>query len=413
MKQVTAEKFIIAVGGRPKYPGIPGDKECCITSDDIFSLDHPPARACLGGFSGCALSAPREDPSLSPPHAETPSPPHPQGKTLCIGASYIALETAGFLTACGFPTTVMARSVFLRGFDTEIASAIVEHMERHGTKFLREVVPTKFEKTADGKVKVTYKSTNLGFEAEAVFDTVVLAVGRDACTGDLGLDKAGVATAPGGKIPVIDEQTNAPHIFAIGDVLESRQELTPVAIKAGVRLARRLYGGGTLKMDYDEVPTTVFTPLEYGCVGLSEEAAIAKYGADAVEVYILYNTPLVRSASSSFFLKFLLLRSAAPASGAFSQPRRALRARCALGTVARLTRGLAGPAASCAGVGVQPPGGARGGAAPRGERVLLQGEAAALLTLRSPLRCSPALRRAQSMPDAALSSVPPPPTLCR
>lgn len=171
---------------------------------------------------------------------------------------------------------------------------IVEHMERHGTKFLREVVPTKFEKTEDGKVKVTYKNSSLGFEAESIFDTVVLAVGRDACTADLGLDLAGVKTVPGGKIPVEDEQTNVPHIYAIGDVLESRQELTPVAIKAGVRLARRLYGNGTLKMDYNEVPTTVFTPLEYGCVGLSEEAAAAKYGKDNIETYILYNTPLAR-----------------------------------------------------------------------------------------------------------------------
>jgi pyruvate/2-oxoglutarate dehydrogenase complex dihydrolipoamide dehydrogenase (E3) component len=62
------------------------------------------------------------------------------------------------------------------------------------------------------------------------------------------------------------------------------QELAPVAVKAGVRLARRLYGGGTLQMDYDAVPTTVFTPLEYGCVGYSEEAAAAKYGEDNIEV---------------------------------------------------------------------------------------------------------------------------------
>lgn len=257
VKEITSQRFVVAVGGRPRYLGVPGDTECCLTSDDIFSLDHPP------------------------------------GKTLCVGASYISLETAGFLTALGYDTTVMARSIFLRGFDQEIAGMIAGHMERHGTKFLKELTPTKFEKTEDGRVKVTYKSTQWGFEAEGLFDTVVLAVGRDACTRDLGLDSAGVeVVAATGKIPVTDEQTNVENIYALGDVLESRQELTPVAIKAGIRLARRLYGGGTLTMDYDEVPTTVFTPMEYGCVGLSEEAAKEKYGEDNVEVYMLLSTPL-------------------------------------------------------------------------------------------------------------------------
>lgn len=104
-------------------------------------------------------------------------------------------------TRLRFNTTVMARSIFLRGFDLEISNMIVEHMERHGTKFLREMVPTKFERTEDGKVKVTYKSQQFGFEAENVFDTVVLAVGRDACTADLGLDKAGVEARPSPDIP--------------------------------------------------------------------------------------------------------------------------------------------------------------------------------------------------------------------
>ncbi len=79
--KVTADKFVIAVGGRPSYPGIPGDKEFGITSDDLFSLKKAP------------------------------------GKTLVVGASYVALECAGFLTAFGYDTTVMVRSIFLRGFD--------------------------------------------------------------------------------------------------------------------------------------------------------------------------------------------------------------------------------------------------------------------------------------------------------
>ena len=83
-----------------------------------------------------------------------------------------------------------------------------------------------------------------------------------------------------------------PHIYAIGDVLESRQELTPVAIQAGRLLAQRLYGGGTASMDYNTVATTVFTPLEYGCVGMAEEHAAEAFGADNLEVYHTYFKPL-------------------------------------------------------------------------------------------------------------------------
>lgn len=119
-----------------------------------------------------------------------------------------------------------------------------------------------------------------------------------------------------GKIPVTDEeQTNVPYIYAIGDILEGKLELTPVAIQAGRLLAQRLYGGSTVKVsfvlsptetvfsviifsllilfffllhlkqcDYEKVPTTVFTPLEYGCCGLSEEKAIEKFGEENIEV---------------------------------------------------------------------------------------------------------------------------------
>ena len=130
---------------------------------------------------------------------------------------------------------------------------------------------------------------------------MLLAVGRDAFTHKLGLDKVGVDVNPkSGKLPVQDETTSAPHVFAIGDVVDGEAldppsaltELTPVAIQAGRLLASRLYGGGTRLMDYQMVPTTVFTPLEYGCVGLTEEAAIAAYGDANVEVYHQYFTPL-------------------------------------------------------------------------------------------------------------------------
>jgi thioredoxin/glutathione reductase (selenoprotein) len=265
--KATAASFVIAVGGRPKYPDIPGDRECCITSDDLFSLPKPP------------------------------------GRTLVVGASYVALECAGFLTALDFDTTVMMRSIPLRGFDSECAGKIVEHMKDHGTKFIQGCVPTRFERQPSGKVRATWGKGGDAPDEHGEFDTVLLAIGRYALTQQLNLDKVGVEVDPR-SLKIINppdahdtvgdsEQSTCPHIFAIGDVLEGRPELTPVAIKAGQRLAQRLFSTGAgLRMDYNSVATTVFTPIEYGCVGWSEEEAEKELGADGIDVYHSLYTPL-------------------------------------------------------------------------------------------------------------------------
>eukprot|EP01027_Heterolobosea_sp_BB2_P022157 GEZU01032599.1.p2 GENE.GEZU01032599.1~~GEZU01032599.1.p2 ORF type:complete len:504 (+),score=174.12 GEZU01032599.1:256-1767(+) len=257
--KITGRRFVIATGGRPKYPDIPGAKEYGITSDDLFSLPKAP------------------------------------GKTLVVGASYVALECAGFITGLGMDCTVMIRSIPLRGFDQQIAEMIVEYMEEHGTKFIRNSVPTSLEKEGD-KIKVTWSRKMGDYDlgtATDTFDTVLFAIGREAETKNIGLDKIGIKTNPVGKIAVNKyEQTVVPHIYAIGDVLANNLELTPVAIQAGVLLARRLYGGSQKLMDYINVPTTVFTPLEYGCVGLSEDAAVEAYGLENLKIYHSYMTPL-------------------------------------------------------------------------------------------------------------------------
>ncbi|KAG8439415.1 hypothetical protein GDO86_005577 [Hymenochirus boettgeri] len=260
IKYFTAERFLIATGERPRYLGIPGDKEYCITSDDLFSLPYCP------------------------------------GKTLVVGASYVALECAGFLLGLGLDVTVMVRSILLRGFDQQMANKIGEHMDEHGVKFIKQSVPTKIEQVeagTPGKLKVTSQAAD-GTEMTEEYNTVLLAVGRDACTKNIGLEIPGVKiNEKTGKIPVTDEeQTNVPYVYAIGDVLEDKLELTPVAIQAGRLLARRLYGQATVKCDYVNVPTTVFTPLEYGSCGLSEENAIKKYGEENLEVYHSYFWPL-------------------------------------------------------------------------------------------------------------------------
>ncbi|VTJ78060.1 Hypothetical predicted protein [Marmota monax] len=257
----SASKFVIATGERPRYLGIQGDKEYCVTSDDLFSLPYCPC------------------------------------KTLVVGASYVALECAGFLAGFGLEVTVMVRSILLRGFDQEMAEKVGSYMERHGVKFLRKFVPVKIqqlERGSPGKLKVWAKSTEGPETIEEVYNTVLLAIGRDSCTRKLGLEKIGVKiNEKNGKIPVNDmEQTNVPHVYAIGDVLEGRPELTPVAIQAGKLLARRLFGASSEKCDYMSVPTAVFTPLEYGCCGLSEEKAIEVYKKENLEVYHTLFWPL-------------------------------------------------------------------------------------------------------------------------
>jgi len=252
-KELTAKNFVLAVGGRPKYPDIPGAKELGITSDDIFSLPHNP------------------------------------GKTLLVGASYISLETGGFLHGIGLDVTVMVRSILLRGFDQQMSESIGDYMQDHGIKFVRPCVPTALEEVEPGKPgKIRVKGKyNDGTDYEDVFNTVIFAIGRDADTANLGLPVAGVKVNPKNqKVPVNDrEQSNVSHVYAIGDMIDEGLELTPVAIQAGKLLARRLAEKSEVKMNYRQVATTVFTPIEYGCVGLSEEEAEKIYGKENIEVY--------------------------------------------------------------------------------------------------------------------------------
>jgi pyruvate/2-oxoglutarate dehydrogenase complex dihydrolipoamide dehydrogenase (E3) component len=202
---ITADAFVIATGGRPKVADIPG-KELCITSDDIFAMKTTP------------------------------------GKTLVVGASYVALECAGFLHGVGFDTSVMMRSIPLRGFDQQMAGQIKTYMQEEGCTFIEKMVPVSVEMAPSGRKLVKWTSTDGASSGEGEFDTVLFAVGRDVCTNAMGLDATGVALNPkNGKVPTVDEQTNVPHIYAIGDVIDgdalsppsALTELTPVAIQAG------------------------------------------------------------------------------------------------------------------------------------------------------------------------------------
>mmetsp|Transcript_20540 Transcript_20540/g.56699 ORF Transcript_20540/g.56699 Transcript_20540/m.56699 type:complete len:632 (+) Transcript_20540:71-1966(+) len=240
---LTSSRFLIATGGRPTPLQCEGG-ELAISSDDVFALEESP------------------------------------GKTLCVGASYISLECAGFLAGIGLDVTVAVRSILLRGFDRECSDKIGEYMKDHGVQFRNKVTPTKLEKTESNQIKVTFSDGS-----EDTYDTVLSAIGRQADTDKLGLDKIGVEVNPKNKrIPGTLEQTACPNVYAVGDVLDDTPELTPVAIQAGVLLSRRLFGESKEAMDYLNVCTTVFTPLEYGCVGYSEDEAIEKFGESGVEV---------------------------------------------------------------------------------------------------------------------------------
>merc|ERR1719198_1447688 len=117
---ITADTFVVAVGGRPKYPDIPGAAEHGISSDDVFAMKTPP------------------------------------GKTLVVGASYVALECAGFVHGTGYDTTVMMRSIPLRGFDQQMAGIVKDHMASAGIGFIGGATPSSVTMTEEGKKKVTW-----------------------------------------------------------------------------------------------------------------------------------------------------------------------------------------------------------------------------------------------------------------
>lgn len=245
----TAKNILIAVGGRPSYLDVPGSREFCITSDDLFWVKKAP------------------------------------GKTMVIGAGYIAMECGGFMKGMGHDTYLMVRSTPLRNFDQDMIAKVVEDMTDHGINFVTKSVPTKFEKAEDGRIKVTWTNTDTKEECADYFDTVLQAIGRYADSVQLGLESAGVKHERGKIIVNKDNQTSTANIYAIGDVAQGSPELTPVAIKEGLYLVDRLFAGGSRYVNYEQIPTTIFTPLEYSCMGLTEERAIEKLGQENVEVY--------------------------------------------------------------------------------------------------------------------------------
>ncbi|HNP63290.1 MAG TPA: glutathione-disulfide reductase [Woeseiaceae bacterium] len=250
-RKVTAERLVIATGGRPIVPDIPG-AELGITSDGFFELEERPQRV------------------------------------LIAGSGYVAVELAGVLNGLGSDTSVVVRKEgVLRSFDSMLSNELMQAMQQSGIALDTGVVPGAVEKTADGLVMKAVDGREFG-----PVDCILWAVGRAPNTESLDLDKVGVRTDANGFIPTdAYQKTNIDNIFALGDVT-GRAALTPVAIAAGRRLADRLYGGMAGRyLDYELIPTVIFSHPTIGTVGLTESEARADFG-DAVKVYNTAFTPM-------------------------------------------------------------------------------------------------------------------------
>ncbi|MGQ9831455.1 MAG: glutathione-disulfide reductase [Thermochromatium sp.] len=247
----TADHIVIATGGRPIVPRMPG-AELGITSDGFFALEEQPRRVAI------------------------------------IGGGYIGVELAGVLSAFGTEITIVAledRLLWL--FDPLISEILAEHMQQHGIEVHLQFEVTEVARDAQGLVLVGRSGERL-----TGFDQVIWAVGRAPNTRPLNLEVAGIRVEPNGVIPTDDYQnTNVPGIYAIGDVT-GREPLTPVAIAAGRRLAERLFNDKPdLKLEYANVPTVVFAHPPIGKVGLTEPEARACYG-DTLTIYETRFTPM-------------------------------------------------------------------------------------------------------------------------
>jgi glutathione reductase (NADPH) len=243
-RNYKAERIVIATGGRPMVPDIPG-AQLGITSDGFFELDEQPKRVLLAG------------------------------------SGYVAVELAGVFNALGSETHVIVRKEgVLRGFDKMLSSELMEAMQKSGIALDTGVIPASVEESDDGLVLHATDGRAFG-----PVDSLVWAVGRAPNTDSLDALKAGVAMDQWGFIPTDEyQQTNVDNIFALGDVT-GREALTPVAIAAGRRLADRLYGGMQGRhLEYRLIPTVVFSHPTIGTVGMTEDEARAEYGDD-VKVY--------------------------------------------------------------------------------------------------------------------------------
>ncbi|CAM3024310.1 NADPH-glutathione reductase [Paracoccus aminovorans] len=234
-QRLTAKHILIAVGGRPSLPGIPGE-ELGLISDDLFTLDTLP------------------------------------GRVLVVGGGFIACEFATILQGLGSRTVLAYRGdAVLRGFDAEMRRHVTEQLRMIGVDVRLGTNPARLQREGEA-LRVDFEDGG-----SETFDAVMFATGRAPYTKGLGLEEAGVRLGGRGEI-VVDawSQSSVPSIFAVGDVTD-RVNLTPVAIREGHSFADTVFGAKPRQVDHGLVASAVYTrPHELASVGLTEEQAAAR-----------------------------------------------------------------------------------------------------------------------------------------
>ncbi|MBN8896643.1 MAG: glutathione-disulfide reductase, partial [Rhodospirillales bacterium] len=246
-QRITAERIVIATGGHPERPAIPG-ADLGIVSDDAFYLERMPQHVTI------------------------------------VGSGYIAVEFAGIFRALGAETHLVYRQPLpLRGFDHDLREALAEALQAQGVILHPNTRPTAV--AADGERRIL----SFGEGETITTDLVFFATGRRPATERLGLEQAGIRTGAAGAVLVDDHlRTTQPHVYAIGDVT-NRVNLTPVATAEGHALADSLFGKTPRSISLVNVPSAVFSTPPIATVGLTEEQAAACGPAD---VYVARFTPM-------------------------------------------------------------------------------------------------------------------------
>ena len=250
-REITADKILIAVGGHPIKPDFPGS-DLAITSRGMFQLDKIPEKLAI------------------------------------VGGGYIGVEFASMMQAFGSQVVFMDTSeLILSGFDQDLRKTVQQGLVARGIEFIGETTAEKIEQEAD-RLKL-----HLDSGQTIIADQVLLATGRAPSTKTLNLDQAGVETGDKGEIKV-DEycRTKNKDIYAVGDCI-NRIPLTPVAKAEAEAVVETLFGKQPKSVDYDKVPSAVFSRPEAATIGLSESEAKDKYGQ--VKCYCDRTTPMLYS----------------------------------------------------------------------------------------------------------------------
>lgn len=247
-KHYTAERILIAVGGWPSVPDVPG-AEHAITSNEALELPKRPDRIVI------------------------------------VGSGFIAVEFAGIFNSFGSETHLIYRAdKVMRGFDEDVRDTLTEEMSKKGMHLHPGTLPDKIEKVGD-----VYK-VHLNDGSTLEVDEVMYATGRHPNTKGLGLAEAGVEQTKGGAVVVNEwSQTSVPSIYAVGDVTD-RINLTPVAIAEGHSFAETVFNNRPMQADHRDVPSAVFSQPPIGTVGLTEAEARDQCGE--IDVYVAGFRPM-------------------------------------------------------------------------------------------------------------------------